>query len=271
MKIVNRRLEKTADESAARNSAFPELRKLLCLVVILAVAIYLSIGLVVDIIVAGISFETETRLFSTFSPKIFASKLGEIDDDDERLHNVRVILDKFVALPDTPPLNYRLIIIHTEQPNAFAFPGGTIGVTEGLLKALKEDIELAFVLGHEIGHFHNRDHLRGLGRAIGVSLAYAVVFGGDLGNNNLGGLFRYVMDRGYSRKQETKADQFGVLLVQQAYGETEGIERLFEILEKSKDLPEWTYMLSTHPSPGDRIAKLNSYARKLPMTKGPGQ
>jgi Zn-dependent protease with chaperone function len=227
------------------------------------VSVYLCVGIIVDIVVAGISFETEAKLFSAMTPDTFASSLGKTDSKDERLERVQRVLDKFTVLPDVPPLKYRLVVIGSPEKNAFAFPGGTIGVTDGLLKALDEDIELAFVLGHEIGHFYGRDHLRGLGRAVGVSLAYAIIFGGDMGNEYMGTTFQYVLGRGYSRRQESKADEFGVKLVYEAYGRTDGVERLFKILEESKDLPEWAYMFSTHPAPGKRVRELMQYSRQM--------
>lgn len=271
MKIINRRLEETADASSARNSAMPELRRLLAFVAILAVVTYLTVGLIVDMAVAGISFETESRLFNSYDPTKTNFNTMTIEQDDEKLQKAQKILDKLTALPETPPLNYRLVIVRSDKPNAFAFPGGTIGVTEGLLEKLDEEIELAFVLGHELGHFNNRDHLRGLGRGIGVSIAYAVLFGGDLGDGNLGNILHGVLSHGYSRKQEAKADNFGVLLVREAYGQTAGIEKLFEILESSDKIPDWAYMLSTHQSPKDRIESLKVYAEALGDKSTPTQ
>lgn len=254
MKIVNRQPEKTADASGARGTAFRELRKLLLFVTILAVVLYVAIGMVVDAVVARISFETEARLFGGLG----FSRIG--DKSDDRLVRVQTILDRLTADSRIPPLRYRLILIDNSAPNAFAFPGGTIGVTSGLLDALEDDIEVAFVVGHELGHFHGRDHLRGMGRAVGVGVVYAVLFGGEMGGNTLGSVFQLALDRGYSRAQEERADRFGVELVRRVYGETAGVDRLFQILRTHEKLPEWAYMFATHPSPRDRIRALERYA-----------
>jgi len=255
VKIVNRSPEKTADVSSAKGTAFKELRWLLLITTLLTVGVYLAIGFVVDIVVARISFETEAALFESMNLSGTARA-----EDNKELARLDGILAKLVADPSVPPLRYRLRIVDMEEPNAFAFPGGTIGVTRGLLKALEEDVELAFVLAHELGHFHNRDHLRGVGRAVGASITFSLIFGGELGSGSVGNLYRHVLQRGYSRKQEVAADRFAVALVHRVYGETDGVDRLFQTLRDRKDLPKWAYMFATHPSPDDRIRDLQTYA-----------
>lgn len=262
MKIVNRQLGKAADASAARHTAIPELRRLLLFAALLAIGVYFAVSLVVDMVVSGISFETEARLFDY---KFLKHSVPT--SEDERLERVRKILETLTKDETVPPLPYKLTAITRKEPNAFAFPGGTIGVTTGLLDELEEDIEFAFVLGHEIGHFHNRDHLRGMGRAVGVGVVYAILFGGQMGSSSLGNTFQYVLSRGYSRQQEDKADRFGVNLVSRVYGKTDGIDKLFKILQGKKHLPEWAYMFATHPSSSDRIANLKRYADEIGVSR----
>lgn len=257
MKIVNRSPESTADISSAKGTAFKELRWLLLVITLLVVGIYLVIGFVVDMAVVHISFETEAAFFESMNASDVA--WGK---DDEELRRLDGILEKLTADPSVPPLKYRLQIVEAEEPNAFAFPGGTIGVTRGLLGALKEDEELAFVLAHELGHFQNRDHLRGVGRAVGAGVVFALLFGGEMGSGSTGNLYHHVLHRGYSRNQEEAADRFGVSLVRRVYGNTDGVDRLFQIISDSDELPEWAYMFATHPSPEDRIRDLKAYAEE---------
>lgn len=258
MKMVQRPLGEAADVSAARNTAMPELRRLMFFAVLLAVGLYLGIGLIVDLIVPTISSEAEAELFGSVTFGVVAST-----NADARLERAEVILASLTADAGVSELPYQLFVIETDKPNAFAFPGGRIGLTTGLLDVLDEDIELAFVLGHELGHFYNRDHLRGMGRAIGVGVAYALVFGGEMGSGTLSKTFHYILQRGYSRRQEDSADYFGVDLVYRVYGRTDGIEKLFKLLRQVGDLPEWAYMFSTHPSPADRIENLQRYADEM--------
>ena len=258
MKIVKKSLGKTADVSSARRSGFRELRKLLAAVVLLAVSLYFAIGLTVDAVVARISFEKEDALFG--SGTFFTRNQKSADP---RLKRAQSILSTLVSDTQVPPLKYRLKYLENDEMNAVAFPGGAIGVTQGLLDALEDDIALAFVLGHELGHFYNRDHLRGIGRAVGVGIVYAIVFGGQMGDDNLGNVFHSMLQRSYSRRQEEKADRFGLELVFRIYGKTDGLDRLFRILEDKEDMPCWAYMFATHPSPKSRIMDLKKYAERL--------
>ena len=153
--------------------------------------------------------------------------------------------------------------INNPMPNAFAFPGGTIGLTTGLLDTLEGTAALTFVLGHELGHFHQRDHLRGLGRAVGGGIAMAMLFGGEMGNRQFANTFTHILSRSYSRDQEEGADLFGLGLAFRTYGETEGCDQLFRVLQESDETPEWAYMLSTHPAPAQRIEQLRKEAERL--------
>jgi Zn-dependent protease with chaperone function len=132
------------------------------------------------------------------------------------------------------------------------------------MEVLEEDLEVAFVLGHELGHFHSRDHLQGLGRAIGFRIIMAVVFGS--GSESFGYMIESVFQRGYSQESEKAADRFGLELVYRAYGKMEGVDRLFQIILDENKIPEWAYMFSTHPSPARRIENLKAYSEVLRKT-----
>jgi Zn-dependent protease with chaperone function len=257
MKIINRKLGKAADISSEKGSSFRELKRLLTAVVILAVGLYFSIGIIVDAIVIRISFATEAKLFGSD----FFSILNK-DGENKQIIRAQAILDTLTSDPQIPPLSYSLALIEQKEPNAFAFPGGTIGVTQGLIEVLEEDIAFAFVLGHELGHFHNRDHLRGFGRAIGSGILFSLLFGGQMGSDSLGYIFNSVLQRNYSRGQEEKADQYSVALVLRTYGKANGVDRLFKIIEKKHRMPDWAYMFATHPSPRSRIQDLKKQISK---------
>lgn len=256
MKIVPKSMAEAADASSAQGTAFRELRHLLVAACLLAIALYFVIGLLVDVAVSTLSVEKEGRVFAAIDWSI-----GK--EDDPRLKRAQKILDKLASDAEVARLDYRLALISSEEMNAYAFPGGTIGVTADLLESLTDDVALAFVLAHELGHFHHRDHLRGLGRAVGVGIAYGVLFGGQMGNDTISSGFRFVLGRGYSRGQEEDADRFGIELVYRVYGELEGVDELFRLIEIDDDLPNWAYMFSTHPQPRARIKALQVHAETL--------
>lgn len=257
MNIVYKPVDRTADISGARGTAFKELRRLLLFMALLVTGLYLLIGILVDLAVARIPFETEARIFAALRP-------GEIglERDAAGLERVQPVLDRLVSDSLVPSLPYHLALVDSPEPNAFAFPGGMIGVSTGLLVALTDDVELAFVLAHELGHFHNRDHLRGAGRALGFNLVLTGISGNSPGSTTLGNLGHHVLSRSYSRHQEEEADRFGIVLVQRVYGRTEGVERLFQLLQDTGTLPAWAYMFTTHPAPQQRIRDLEAYSRQ---------
>lgn len=108
-------------------------------------------------------------------------------------------------------------------------------------------------------------------RAVGVGIAFSVIFGGQMGTDSLGNSVRYVLDRGYSRAQEDAADDFGVALVYHTYGKTEGVDRLFSDSRRvGVHAIVGIHMFSTHPDPSDRIRNLRNFVDAMASkTNGP--
>jgi Zn-dependent protease with chaperone function len=97
-----------------------------------------------------------------------------------------------------------------DEPNALAVPGGAIVVTAGLLRILETEEELAFVLGHELGHFVGRDHLRGMGRAAALQLAFGMMFlTTGIDPTVAIQIAMEAFSSAHSREQEVKADEIG--------------------------------------------------------------
>ena len=218
----------------------------------------LVIVFLVEIVLMFVSPETEARLFADWAPDDMVS----IDAQDERLEPTRALLARLAAHVEGSPYEYRLEIDSSDVPNAMAFPGGLIVVTSGLLDRAATENELAFVLGHELGHFRNRDHLRMLGRSVAIAVFFSAVFGGD----SAGGFGLTVADltaRGFNREQESDADEFGLEMLHAEYGHVADSNRFFErLLDEGLSQPAALTYLSTHPSSEDRIADLQGYAER---------
>jgi len=262
MKFVRRDLGEAAEASSGgggRGMA-KEALVLVAAALGLVTALYFTVGFLVNLMLPLISFEREQRWFG--GVRLSAHDSPEHLESDDRLRRANLILDRLTGLPDTPPLSFSLILLPDNDPNAFAFPGGAIGVTSGLLDLLDDDVALAFVLSHELGHFAHRDHLRGLGRRVGHSLVWSILFG-NTGADIAGEHLTRFLDLSYSRGQEEKADAYGLRLVDESYGTVEGTDRLFAWLEENSNLPEWASLLTTHPDPGDRIENLRQVAVQL--------
>lgn len=147
-----------------------------------------------------------------------------------------------------------------KQMNAFAIPGGTILMTSGLLDRIKTKPGLAFVLGHEIGHFKHRDHMRKLGRDLSFFIITAF-FGFANSDISSTDLISPLIANAYDRQQEAAADEYSLVLMKEFYGSTKGAEEFFvEILkDKSQLIPA---ILSTHPHPQERLERIQMDASK---------
>ena len=209
----------------------------------------------VEIALYFVPVEKEVALFEDWLPE----DLVTVAPNDERLERTQLLLDRLASHWGDSPYSFRVEIDDSSVANAMALPGGLIIVTTGLLDEVESENELAFVLGHELGHFRNRDHLRSLGRGVVLSLFVVVTTGRDV--SNIGLNIADLALRGFSRKQEAAADEFGLELVYTNYGHVDEAWRLFERWHEGDDGPlDVASYLSTHPQPDDRIENLKGLA-----------
>ncbi len=221
------------------------------------VAIALLLVFLIEVSLYFVSAEDEASFFSDWLP----DDLVTVAHTDDRLRETQLLVDRLARhWPDTP-YQFRVEIDDSEMANAMALPGGLIIVTQGLLDQVESENELAFVLGHELGHFKNRDHLRALGRGVVLSVFFAVVTGNDVAG--IGIKAADLTLRGFSREQETEADEFGLSIVNAEFGHVNEAWRLFErwAITDNSFIDLVTY-LSTHPDSGDRIADMRSLAEE---------
>lgn len=144
--------------------------------------------------------------------------------DDERLQQyVNEVGQRIAARSDRPDLTYTFTILDNEQVNAFADPGGYIYVYRGLLAYLNSEAELAAVLGHEIGHVTARHsaHRQAGAVAANVGAALIGILTGSPDLMNVANMAGGALVMGYSREQESEADQLGVKFISRAGYEPE--------------------------------------------------
>lgn len=169
-------------------------------------------------------------------------------------------LDLLLAqVPKDSPLHeydFNIYLSESDEVNAIALPGGRIVVFNGLLKQVESENELAMVLAHELGHFAHRDHLRGLGRGLGLAVATALLLGQDNSASSLISKAVLTFQVKYSQSQESAADRFGVDLLTARYGHAGGAITFFARLaeDAGSKIP---YVLASHPHPESRIEALN--------------
>lgn len=173
----------------------------------------------------------------------------------EKEEDVQRTLDRLVPLlsDDDRRLDYRAVVIESEEINAVALPGGVIAVFSGLLESAEREDELLFVLAHELGHFHNRDHLAGFGRGLVMVLLSSLLTGDD--SLVTGWILKSVefVERSFSRDQERAADRFGIDLVLRAGGDISAAVDFMRRVEKTTEPSLVRRWWGSHPEPGERI------------------
>lgn len=214
-------------------------------------ALYIFADAIGNFFIDRMSDETQMKIENAFSYSINPI-VENRDKDIEVLENIRdeiVPLDKKLQGKSKFPI-YK---IDKKEINAFVTPNGTIFFTKGLLKEIKDEEVLTFILAHELGHYAHRDHLKTISRQIIISAVISIF---SVGNNNLDITINSISDLNslnYSRKQEKEADLYANKIVYKLYGRNTGAIEFFKFLEKKDKMPEYLQYFSTHPSTKQRL------------------
>lgn len=171
-------------------------------------------------------------------------------------------------------LNWEMAIFDVDAVNAFAMPGGKIGVMRGILKAAQNQDQLAAVLGHEIAHVtseHAKERAsRGSVSNVGIEVAAVLLGGGNSGATytayealNQGAALGIMLP--FSRKQESEADVKGLGYMAHAGFDPRAAVPLWQHMNNvAGDQP--AEFLSTHPSNEKRIdALISEWPKTLPV------
>jgi predicted Zn-dependent protease len=181
-----------------------------------------------------------------------------------------------------PQMPYSFRVVNANYVNAYAFPGGSIAATRGILLTLDNEAELAALLGHELGHVNARHTAEimskgmltntlvgGLSAIVGTQSSLGGQLAGQLGMLGSGALLA-----SYSRDNERQADALGMeYIVKGGYG-SDGMVGLMEMLNSKSKERQGTFELlfATHPMSDERYrtaldqaAKEYSSAKSLPL------
>ncbi len=184
---------------------------------------------------------------------------------------------KWLALHSgRPDLPWTFSVMDTETINAFALPGGSILVSNGLLKRLQNESELAGVLSHEIAHVVRRHQIKAIQSAaradvlksIGTEVASERIRGGGVAGqmlkpyalNLVGDLIKDgFFLRPLDRSLETEADHLGVVIATRSGYDPYGLVAALQMLAQYRGDADAASVFSTHPPPSDRIADLEGF------------
>ncbi len=151
--------------------------------------------------------------------------------------------------------------VRAPEVNAFALPGGYVFVTRRLLDLCSWDhAELAFVLGHEMGHVVKRHAIeRLMANTLFNGLASRLPVGGRLLRPHVAALLSTLLRQGYSREQELEADAFGVRTARAAGFDPAGGRRvLVRLAAESAAEPLLSAYFASHPPLDVRLRHLEA-------------
>ncbi len=200
-----------------------------------------------------------------------------VNQDPEVQEYIENIGRKLVLGSDNPSLPFHFFVVMENDINAFAGPGGYIGVNSGLIVLTEAESELASVMAHEIAHVTQR-HLYRAAEAAGrlsiptmAGLLAAILIGSQapqLGQAAimavLGSNAQFQID--FTRENEMEADRVGMQTLQEARFDPRSMPTFFERLQQSgryygRDIPEF---LRTHPVTASRISDTRGRAETYP-------
>jgi predicted Zn-dependent protease len=175
---------------------------------------------------------------------------------------------------DLPDAKWEFVVFDSKDLNAFALPGGKVGVYTGLLQLAESDAELATVMAHEIGHViarHGAERMSealligGIGAAVGTAVeSKAGARDRQLFDLAYGGLSTVGRVLPHSRANETEADRMGVIYAARAGYDPRAAVTFWQKMMMQKQAAEKAgapagrlgALLSTHPSDEQRVADL---------------
>jgi predicted Zn-dependent protease len=171
-----------------------------------------------------------------------------------------------------PGLDWQFIVLDTDGVNAFAAPGGIVHITRGALGLIKNEAELAGVLGHEITHVTAKHTVRSIQKHKVVTLTAEEVGGSrGLSQSVLSRLaeaaYKNVINNAFDRDDEIESDRVGIALASKAGYSPVALASVLQRLEdrnRSQEQPNG--MFASHPLIRDRVANIGRVAKEQRLT-----
>jgi predicted Zn-dependent protease len=186
---------------------------------------------------------------------------------DQGLHEyVTRVGERIVRASNSPYPDWQFVVFDSEQANAFALPGGRVGVFTGMLQVAADEAHLATVLGHEVGHVNARHGAERMVTeqfiTLGLRLVAALLAFGDvqIPPDLLVALGASAAELGivrpFSRAQELEADALGLDYMAQAGYEPAAAIAFWRRMQQVAGDGGQPDFLATHPSSERRIEEL---------------
>lgn len=186
---------------------------------------------------------------------------------------VRCVAEKVIAAAERQypqaerPQSWEVQLFDDPTPNAFALPGGHIGVHTGLLDVAETPAQLAAILGHEVGHVLAEHGNERMTHQLGIKIALVLL--GLLGDIEQAELLRALglgahlgISLPFSRAHESEADRMGLVLMAAAGFDPQQSVTLWRNMAAASDGQPLEF-LSTHPAHDTRIRELQRHVPQV--------
>lgn len=201
--------------------------------------------------------EDEQKLGTAVSERI-RQRYGVVQDP--AVHKYVTMVGLVLAhASDRPNLPWKFVVLDTDGVNALAAPGGYVHITRGALSLMKNEAELAGVLGHEIIHVTEKHTMKAIQKGKAIQLG---------ANETLSGspeVFNKLVDKatdavmaGFGRNEELEADEKGVVVANKSGYDPKGLSAfLTSLAERNKDASGKQGLFASHPEMDERLKKLD--------------
>jgi beta-barrel assembly-enhancing protease len=179
---------------------------------------------------------------------------------DEKVTKYVTLVGTVLAQASTKPkMDWKFVVLDTDGVNAYAAPGGFVHITKGLLGLMKNEAELAGVLGHEVVHITERHTIKAIQQGKMVNMGgEAAGSGGGLSQQLIARLaaaaFNKIFEGEFSQKDENESDKIGTQLANKVgYAPTGIADVLKKIQARNGARKDRNGMFASHPSMKERL------------------
>ncbi len=228
-----------------------------------------------DISQTVLSLQDEQRIAEQILREVAVS--DEVLQDAEVTDYLQNLGNRLAAASPDKQQVFNFFVVTDNSINAFAMPGGVIGVHTGLILASNNESELASVLGHEVGHVTQRHLARMLAQQkydtfkniAGIALALLVARANpELANGALAASSAATVQRqlDYTREHEREADRVGLSILDSAGFDARAMPAFFTTMQRGTRFSEGNApsFLRTHPLTAERIADVTNRVEGMP-------
>lgn len=222
-------------------------------------------------VLVGMSEAEEVNVDRRYAPHQVSRDYGSIQDPALGQYASRVG-SSLSSRSHRPQVPYSFNVVNANYINAYAFPGGTIAATRGILLEMQSEAEFAALMGHEIGHVNARHSAQRAGQGLLAQIAVAgvaIAAGTSDRSSSYAPLIEIAGTIGasallasYSRENEREADSLGMEYMTRAGYSPDGMVGLMNVLvRQSSEKPGLLdAMFSSHPMSGERLESMRAAA-----------